>query len=101
MDYFRSIFNSMKDISNVIWLLDITNFMEVDDFKDELSISQLDLDDDLYLFNRTESHIQILEAYRISPVFPVTMPNYGSWIEEGGLNCSTESKWIRRQDLQV
>ena len=101
LKHFKHIFNPEQNRNEVIWLLDTGSHQDLDEVKGFLSETTLDLDDDLYLFNRSGSGTTILEAYRVSTAMPVAILDLGSWNESTGLKITDKSKWIRRKDLQV
>ena len=61
----------------------------------------LDLDDDLFLFQKFESLAKIWEFYEIHSTIPRKLLSYGYWNNGEGLVIPNPSKWSRRGNLEV
>ena len=103
---FTKLYNVREKTSREFWLLDISTFINDHRFEnviDELKNLQLDLDDDLYMYNLDIDlqMIQVYEFYEIHATVPRQLLSYGTWNESNGLLISSNDKWLRRRDLKV
>ena len=103
LNNFLQIYSKRTKASRDYWLLDVSNWNSVDELvKNELKSLPLDLDDDLYLFKKTEKEgIQVWELYEIHSSLPKQLLAYGSWNSSHGLKIMEPQKWIRRNNLEV
>ena len=99
---FIQIYSKRTKASKDYWLLDVSTWESIDELvKTELKGLPLDLDDDLYLFKKTEKNFQIWELYEIHSSLPKQLLSYGSWNSSYGLKIMEPQKWIRRNNLKV
>ena len=103
MDTFFKL-NEMRTRKNrEYWLLDAT-FLNVDEDISKTILNDLpnlDLDDDIYLFEEEdEGEIKLWEFYEIHPTIPRKCLPYGNWNISQGLSVADKFKWIRRRNLE-
>lgn len=86
------------------WLLDVSAWTSVEVLKNDLdsSITNLDLDDDFYLYSYDNDSISVWEYYRIYNSRLTILELYAQWNVYGnGVKILHPDKWIRRSNLQV
>ena len=96
--------NEMRTRKNrEYWLLDST-FLNVEEDPSKTILNDLpnlDLDDDIYMFEEDdEGEIKLWEYYEIHPTIPRKLLPYGNWNDNGGLSITEKFKWIRRRNLE-
>ena len=85
------------------WLLDVSLFnsaIEASEGKLKY-LPNLDLDDDLYLFEERGDLLKIWEFYEIHSTLPRQLLPYGVWNDIDRLKITKTAKWSRRRDLKV
>ena len=91
--------------SKELWLLDISALASIEDAKEILddTIVNLDIDDDLYLYSFDEKSfsVAIWELYKKHESKPTHLEFYGNWNEYVGLEILVAEKWKRRGNLEV
>ncbi len=80
------------------WLIDISSWTSLDTFMLEFQDLNLDLDDDIFLFQENVLEINLWEVYRVHKELPLTINDLGLWNRDY-LGPDGDSKWIRRHDL--
>ena len=131
---FKRLFSMRTRKSQEHWLVDISSWtanLTKDYFADRLRFDfeglQLDLDDDLYLyqskltnqlrefllinvqmkliplsiFSEQEDLTMLWEMYEIYPTLPSKVNYLGYWNAKQGLQYEEPRKWVRRQNLEV
>ena len=107
IDQFVHLYSLRQQSNHEFWLLDVSNFKNKNKITEYyLQNLQLDLDDDLFLFNTTSINnlteiVSIWEFYEIHSSLPRKLNFYGNWNINDGLNISKEIKWTRRKNLEV
>ena len=69
-----------------------------------ISLCHVFSDDDLYLYSKSQTGteiISILELYEISKDLARILKPFSNWDPSKGLRKTNQSKWMRRQDLNV
>ncbi len=64
----------------------------------------MDIDDQVYFYVAEEEgsdSLTLLETYKVTPVTPAIVLNYGLWNGERGLEVSDLNIWQRRRDMRV
>ena len=66
-------------------------------------VTNLDIDDDFYLYTHNEdfSSISIWEYYRKHELLPTSLERFGEWNVSNGFKVFTPGKWKRRGNLEV
>ena len=104
MSHFFMLYSLRKRTDREFWLLDASAFETPEDaanwyLKD---MSNLDLDDDFYLYEESgEREIRIYEYYEINSQSKRILQLYGFWNEDYGLQILNPVKWSRRSDFKA
>ena len=106
LDHFVELYAVRTKKNNEFWLLDITDLGSAKKVSENKlkKLPNLDLNDDLYIFEGSDEELKIWELYEIQPSMPRILQLYGTWkrhSREGIQLLKNENKWIRRKDLQV
>ena len=105
IDHFVHLYSLRQQSNHEFWLLDVSNFKNKSKIIEYLQTLQLDLDDNLFLYNASSiknlNEISIWEFYEIHSSLPRKLNFYGNWNNNDGLNVSREIKWSRRKNLEV
>ena len=90
------------------WLLDISNLSSINNITSSLQKLQLDMDDNLFLYNYSSINldkqfieVSIWEFYEIHSSHPRKLKWYGNWNSINGLDVTNEEKWSRRKNFEV
>ena len=95
-DDFIQFYSLREKWNHEYWLLDSSQAGTI-----HLQNLNLDLDDDLYLFDyENTKNINIWEFYEIHATRPKKLNYYGSW-SNAGLEIPNTEKWDRRKNLEV
>ena len=103
-DVFINLYTLRKKWDQEYWLLDTSGSKFIDDATGYLKNLQLDLDDNLFLYeynNTLMKEVSIMEYYEIHSSRPRKLRFYGKWNTINGLNVTGEDKWNRRKNLEV
>ena len=98
---FKTWFNKRLRTNREHWLIDISNWNSIKNFKNDMKDLQLDLDDDLFLYKNESGIIHLYEAYNINQNFETKIKEYGNWFSSEGLVLTQQDKWRRRSQLEV
>ena len=106
IDHFVHLYSLRQQSNHEFWLLDVSNFKNKSKIIEYLQTLQLDLDDNLFLYNASSIEnlneiVSIWEFYEIHSSLPRKLNFYGNWNNNDGLNVSREIKWSRRKNLEV
>ena len=107
IDHFIHLYLLRQQSNHEFWLLDVSNFRNKSKFIKYLQKLQLDLDDNLFLYDASSmtmnnsTEISVWEFYEIHSSLPRKINFYGNWNDTNGLNVAKEIKWSRRKNLEV
>ena len=104
MSHFFMLYSLRKRTDREFWLLDTSAFETPEDAANRYlkDMSNLDLDDDFYLYEESgNGQIKIYEYYEVSSQSKRILQLYGSWNDEFGLQVLNPVKWSRRSDFKV
>ena len=104
MNDFFHMYSLRNGLNREYWLLDVSLFnsaIEASERKLKY-LPNLDLNDDLYLFEEKDHHLlKIWEFYEIDSTLPRQLLPYGMWNDVDRLKLTKATKWMRRKDLKV
>ena len=102
LEKFVGLYSERTRASKEHWLVDMTNAGDLELAVNEiLKDMPLDLDDDLFLFQKFGKLTMISEFYEIHSSRPRKLLHYGTWSDEFGVEIIKDQKWTRRQNLEV
>ena len=105
IDHFVHLYSLRQQSNHEFWLLDVSNFKNKSKIIEYLQTLQLDLDDNLFLYNASSTknlnEISIWEFYEIHALHPRKLKWYGNWNSINGIDVTKEEKWSRRKNFEV
>ena len=101
---FKAIMDQRKPSDKELWVLDASALTNLDDLKNSLQALKIDLDDDVYLYQKDPQGIDmnITEIYRVSADAELVMKTIGKWHARGRRKFTwfVDQKWIRRGNFK-
>ncbi len=87
-----------------VWLFDVSSWKDIESLTASLQSVQLDLDDDIFLYNVTEDrngfNVGLHEAYKVQAAGSLIIQPLGGWGTGYRGPTGRHEMWIRRRDLR-
>ena len=100
-NYFIDLYSLRTNLNKEYWLVDVSYWNDIEEVYEEFQNLKLDLNDDLYLYQKNSNIFVLWEMYQIHQNIPKKILKYGKWSIEKGLIIENKSKWDRRKNLEV
>ena len=100
-NYFIDLYSLRTNLNKEYWLIDVSYWNNIEEVHEEFQNLKLDLNDDLYLYQKNSNIYVLWEMYQIHQNIPEKILKYGKWSVEKGLIIDNKSKWDRRKNLEV
>ena len=101
LNQFIEMYSTRTKASQEYWLFDVSLWETLTEVVNGLNDLPLDLDDDLYLYQRKGKSLELWEFFEMHPTRPRKLLFYCSWNKINGLTVEETSKWTRRGDFEV